>query len=556
MNWSIEKNTTAQRVSAYLELHFAGGELAELECTRFSHPALGTVQHTVRGKTAGVHNSAGTFQWSPAVRALCGLLLRSVASSHADAQGMSCAAIIKGYRSSPASSLDYALAKQPLWLLEMFGQDSHGRGLARRLVHRSNPEMRRPGPVSVSLNSSFMSPTNILVFVDGERCSSAEALSLLADRILHETNVGNSLPAAIVRTPRSKAPNGESCQSSQDLQPQLKSTPASLAALRRIYEAEVRRNLRTVDIFHQRAISQLLGALQRQTADSTFFPEAGILDCTVDRSLRGAARHGIINDPQAIASSFPDDAPLDVSIVAIQASTASLLTYLRNVRGLSINLHYTFAHSTDIAQAIEGGSWEPDAAVLNCATAAYFLHRAKGRYMPLMVMPGITHRVLGGQGARLNESRMPRGRFHFMHQIPTTASLYFHTLKMLKRMPNRGVSVEETEPCDATALLQDAADEAYAVLPFPHYVFCERFNGCKVLDRPEEQFHSNFGVLIVHERLFQDKERARTLDILIRDAWLTLREREDILSATLADLLDDEQYVTFLARTCGLHNLL
>jgi len=51
-----------------------------------------------------------------------------------------------GDRVYPAASFDAALAKQPLWLVEMFGAYSNGAPVSRRLFVRSNPGFRRGGP--------------------------------------------------------------------------------------------------------------------------------------------------------------------------------------------------------------------------------------------------------------------------------------------------------------------------------------------------------------------------------------------------------------------------
>jgi hypothetical protein len=75
-------------------------------------------------------------------------------------------AILQGCSGTLAASLDYALSKQPTWLSEMFGCDADGISFARRLILRTNPERKRPGPVVLALNHVYLSAASIEVYVD------------------------------------------------------------------------------------------------------------------------------------------------------------------------------------------------------------------------------------------------------------------------------------------------------------------------------------------------------------------------------------------------------
>jgi GTP cyclohydrolase II len=83
---------------------------------------------------------------------------------------------LQGERGSVAASLEYAIDKQPHWLQEMFGSDSKGNTLLRRLLHRDNPGGKRPGQIAISVNRSALSPESIQVFVDDVLVSSTRDL--------------------------------------------------------------------------------------------------------------------------------------------------------------------------------------------------------------------------------------------------------------------------------------------------------------------------------------------------------------------------------------------
>lgn len=170
-----------------LKLCFFGKEDPQLESTAFAHPVLVSELVTCRGKVAGAFSGYGTFQWSSAVRALSCLMLLSASWAKRSKADIDYPPRLQGDKRSFASSLDYALGKQPNWLLDMFGVSARGQAYARRLILRSNPERRRAGPVTLSLNTNFLKPQNIQVFWDREEITSWQELESLADRIVKQS---------------------------------------------------------------------------------------------------------------------------------------------------------------------------------------------------------------------------------------------------------------------------------------------------------------------------------------------------------------------------------
>ena len=147
-------------------LVFSEGPNVELLETWFTHPLTHQPLKSTRGKTADSKDT-GTFGWTNAVRALSLLLIRHKLSAFRDntCNRMAITAGISGPRGSLAESLGYAISKEPLWLQEMFGLDSKGNSILKRLLKRSNPELKRPGPTSVSVNESIVRPQSISIYV-------------------------------------------------------------------------------------------------------------------------------------------------------------------------------------------------------------------------------------------------------------------------------------------------------------------------------------------------------------------------------------------------------
>ncbi|RMD85141.1 MAG: hypothetical protein D6808_05830 [Candidatus Dadabacteria bacterium] len=137
----------------------------ELLSTEFFHPLAGEVIFTERNK-----NSLRSFSWSRGVKALTYLLVSSAYDKNA---------YIEGGAGSLAASLDYALSKKPMWLIDMFGTDSTGRPICNRLFRRINPERKRGGVVKIMLNQAFFSHCRIEIFLDDRSANLADLKWLL-----------------------------------------------------------------------------------------------------------------------------------------------------------------------------------------------------------------------------------------------------------------------------------------------------------------------------------------------------------------------------------------
>lgn len=149
----------------------------------------------VRGKTPGAYKCNGSFQWTPAVKAVCVLFLQALSSSFDTADRTE--PMISGRRGSLATSLDYAIDKEPQWLCDMFGLDESGKTNLRRLIFRSNPGGKRPGPVSLSVNESAFPPDNIEVLVDSIPVDNQDFLASIVETLTCEPRESAKLQQSI-----------------------------------------------------------------------------------------------------------------------------------------------------------------------------------------------------------------------------------------------------------------------------------------------------------------------------------------------------------------------
>lgn len=160
-----------------VELHFVGEADVQLSEARFIDTTTATDRVTVRGKTAGAFRDAGTFQWTAAVRGLCILFARARVSKLLGDD--STPARVIGGRGTIAAALDSAITKQPMWIRDVFGNDNRGHALAQRLISRTNPNRKRPGPVILSVNERALSASEIVIIWNNKKIKSLQGLRKL-----------------------------------------------------------------------------------------------------------------------------------------------------------------------------------------------------------------------------------------------------------------------------------------------------------------------------------------------------------------------------------------
>jgi len=151
-------------------LEFEGDVKPELVATLYFCPITGRELRSIRGRVSPSRSGLGTFQWTSAVIALSIAFLRAriVHEAGSADKDWTEQASLQGRSGSFAASLDFALSKEPLWLQEMFGVDSSGNAIGRRIFTRVNSEGKRVGPTSVILNRSFIAPSDIMILLNGK----------------------------------------------------------------------------------------------------------------------------------------------------------------------------------------------------------------------------------------------------------------------------------------------------------------------------------------------------------------------------------------------------
>ena len=152
-----------------LRLEFLGDPQASLYTTYFEPSNRDGRAPIVsrRGRSFAPITGSGVFRWTKAVRAVCATLVAY--KYNCLVLGSPSLPCLSGYRPSLASSLDDALCKGPVWLLEMFGVSYEGVSNARRIFCVANSGGKLPGPIEIFVHKGFLDSANISILVDGCR---------------------------------------------------------------------------------------------------------------------------------------------------------------------------------------------------------------------------------------------------------------------------------------------------------------------------------------------------------------------------------------------------
>lgn len=513
---------------AQLALYLSGFPSPQLQSSLYS--GLNGVVRGVRGKTGGAYgasfDSYATFQWTSAVKALTVLLLRTAANR---------GALLEGRRGSLAASLDQALEKQTGWLSDIFGSDVKGEPLARRVIQRSNPGGRLPGPVALAIRQSILPSSAIQVFIDDTQVNDLELLERLADAI------------------EGKAPVATGISDSSQPVMKMGSEPALKERdwLIQLLKDQASEMLQHADIFESRRFFSRLQGVQSNSYFRNLSGNASEIIGSVHAKLSSAERLGIISDESLIRRSLCRDTPLTIAVPAVLAGPAVILKYLELIKGYNISVNYRFPHSTELLKSLCEGRHveEYDCCVLTVGNTAALIGKKAAEYRPFMLLPSERYKVVVPKGGILEGSAYQK--YLYITEAPSAQAFFFEEMK-IRGLISSGSSLtcHHAEPDEATAALMSGDPHVRAILCFPHYYFNQAFNDCSFGVSGETV---NF--LCCHERLWREEERLIALDIAIRDAWIELSLNQGLLRTIVEALTSDPSYCSVILRAGGLHHI-
>lgn len=526
-----------------ISLEFSGSRAPELFRISFSHPQLNEEILAVRGKTGGAYSSNRTFQWTPAVKALSILLLKSAQAKHRlKENSKNIWPLLEGSTSTPASSLDYALSKEPAWLIDVFGHDALGKPLLRKLFTRTNPDRKRPGPTAVSLNNTHWRETIFEVRHRGEKIRTPDGLQYLAETIENNWQSYKRNSTAVLKKEKSEPRN--------DLP--LKER------FREILLCEVSGALDFSYIFSE---TQSKTTIETITSEESFRKVSGnarSLLHQVDVELVQSTPFGIPRDNSEREESLLYETPLRVAIPSPMPASVALFYYLKYVKGYPLEINTEDPHAVQIARKLVCGNYAPtpDICCIGTAPAATLIAQSSAHeFEPAMLLPRVSQRIVAAGRCSNDFSSLNHGEYLLIRDDPSIPSFIYDELSRNGHLKKNKTKQSHMEPDQVLERLRKGNPDDKAILFFPHYHFNDWFNDCSFIPDPRQRPNSQECILFLHRSLYSDKNKVRQLDIAIRKAWLELKTNHQALRQIVHKMVESPVYLKHLLHHGGLENL-
>lgn len=523
---------------ANLTLHFTGGTRPELERTVFSHQLLSEQKVCVRGKTSGAHLNSGSFQWTAGVKAVAIFFLR-VKARVSDDQSP----ILEGQQGSVAASMDFALGKMPLWLMDMFGVDAQGVSLTQRVITRTNPELKRPGPVALSLNKKVLTPDNIKITWNGTTLESSDQVGKLMDAI--ESQVVGLESSRLHTNPTNE--NGVSYERSWK------------SLLSGLLEDEIHRMLNETDIFRRQVLQTNLRKLSENPRLLKLGLTPSSLELNLDSSLSSSARLGVSDDPIQLTRLLKSEQPWHVALSVSQVGALALLAYLKFFKGYSLDINLRYPHSLQLAEMLAAGENLPsiDLCTLAIGPATKLLSSKSKEFQALMVMPRQSYRALAPLSAKRRakaEQAGYSGEFLMVENPYSDALLYLDALESRNLIDTSEIEIRNMEPDEVGHAFSAGEDSLRSIVGFPYYALGVASGKGIVVGDITPDISLRESILFVKREHLAKRDKITALDIALRDAWLTIRNDPVTLTQVVATILDETEYSSLVRRFWGMES--
>lgn len=487
-------------------------EAGELYRFDFSHPLFSGRQSSIRSRWIFASGTAGTFQWTSAVKGLCLLILKAKIREQA---------FIEGEGRSLAASLDYAISKRPEWLKSFFGADSKGNILSDRVFLRENPERKRGGPVKIRL-SNFLNTSCIRIRVSRRDIS-------------NDINQLHSLEQKLSGVPQAMEEKIEWSK-----------------ILKTSHIISVREALSDILSFNNRSfvdrisklesssyikryfggtIGKLLGSLVRNQSDTNL--RLGILDYG---SLRARLAHK----------------PLKVSCPVSVPESLLLFVYLRDIVKLPIQIDSDHAYAIPLARKVVDKDLEslPDAVVLGFVPSLRYLGRGTfADYRASFALPRARHFILSGSSSK-KHVRNRSGNLLLICSEPSTTEFFGWSASRGEAAGSKNINFIHREPDElAFDYASDNPDTppAVAMSIFAH--INRSIFGKEIVEQKDNIASEQHSILYLHKSM--DSLTKELFLAALRDAWLKLRSDETLRSDLIEKLTSNEEYSNYVARVSG-----
>jgi hypothetical protein len=456
--------------------------------------------------------------------------------------------LLSGTRGSLAASFDAALAKQPTWLLDVFGVDAQGNALLRRLVSRDNPELKRPGPVTVFLKSSLIHSITVSLYLNGQELKEEHEIKRLIRQLRGE---GLRTTGASPRTPNTDSSRTSLAHdaSSSAVKPDLNSYHWQARLVGDLISEAAKVLVGNGQPLEERNISGLKALRKNKLLHR--YVEKHVWDVFAPLCQNDPL------DPSAAVIMLKDfvqqrGRPLVFGTGTGSFGPLAIFSYLRSVFGIPIEIHYDFANTQALVAHIgsKGEASLLDGCNFSAACASRFISKYGARaFSPVMVLPHTSHQVVSRKPVR-HLKQLTETRNIFITDALSTSHLFMGEVVGDPMKLSNSTSV----PQELAPALLGEEQESSAILWFPHYHLNVLFNNLYATDIMPVNTGSDLNILFLHQEFVLNKRLGNALRSLCRASWAALASNRSALELTLRPVLETPRFMRFFKESCGLSN--
>ncbi len=499
----------------------------ELQKITFQSSLVEKEISSVRGLGSGSKINS-TFCWTAAVQSLCLLLLKArLNENYLEAD-------LLGEKGSAAFSLDYALSKQPNWLLEMFGFDSNGNSLLKRLLLIQNPNGKRAVPIEISLKRPF----EVKVFLENKLVDNSQGLELIV-RELEK----NWQPYGQRRISKTKKTN------------LLKiSNKSNHQLVKSLLRTEINRSLRAINIFSKSTLISQAKNLSNSKFFSKISGSKHHLIHDIDLNLSATERVGLGSENLRLKKLFQDQ-PIKVAIGFSNIGANAIFKHLQTAHHYNFEIDNNFIHALEIGTRIikQDPLIDHDLCVIANAPAASLLRESKKHdYIPYMFLPFASQRLISPKSKVKNQIGKSE-KFLLLSDIPSTALFYYEMLDHVSPLKRTKDELCHREPYECVSELAQSDSNTKAILFFPYYQMNVLFNNCEFVDNQSYAGQSSEVFLFVKKEFASNPLKLRALSIAIRNAWAELLQKEEAMNNFIEQTTADDLFWTRIQRYSGIN---
>ncbi len=462
-----------------------------------------TTKRTVVAERGKGYHGGASFQWTAAVKALTRLLIESKIESFKGQRKY----LLSGVKGSDAASLDFALGKPPAWLTELFIKTGLVRRSPREFFKITNPELKRPGPVTLSFRDSFDAKRDIRIFLGEDELVHQQMLTVLRDKL---------------------------DSGSRKKDPDRRKGTETRGALQQLWITSAHSSLKQTTLFQPDGIASLqtrFGRNNRFSKNRTFQQ----IVAQLRRSLY--ARPLILQGKKELS--------IPAFTCACSPMAIGALSILQKLKKRSpVQLDTSFSATSNI---MEMGALENyDAVALSWSAVLRLNTKQLKQLVPFMLLPKTEFLLLAPKKQNLSIvlcAPQPLGYPRLLwEELSQQYPLLFSGVRLAD------ASLQATG--DTLAL----QPEAGCIVAFPYTEFLrKRFN---LTPQPEQLYQPLIGdnILLIRKgsRFSKPALRKKLQEQIIR-SWLELLDKPKELNKVVDTLLSDENYMSFIRHAGGLY---